>query len=141
MLHLLLFPLCLAASGVLAYSAVRALGRGSRRAGARLLGWSLLPLGAYFVGLVTLVSRIGGAITRWVANLVFNPLTWIGFVMLAVGVLLVVVTGPFGRRPSSAVAKQAELQRRAAPQLAPRSKTAPAEPVDARTVLRERGLI
>ena len=98
MLHLLLLPLCLAASAALGYSALHAFRRRGTRSGLRRLGWALLPIGAYLAGLVTLTSRIAGAVSRWAAGLVFNPLTWGGIGLLAVGVGLLLVTG--GRRPA-----------------------------------------
>jgi hypothetical protein len=74
--------------------------RGPAR-GLRAVAWSLLPLAAALTGTLRLAGDVTGAVTRWASRLVFDPLTWTGFVVAGVAVLLFVVSGRMLRRAPS----------------------------------------
>lgn len=91
---------CVALSGAgLATALLTGWRRRFRRA-VRLASVSLLPVGLYLAGLITLGSRIGRAVGDWSADLVFKPSVWLGFAVMAVAVVLYLVTrlGAGGRR-------------------------------------------
>ncbi|NYI04087.1 hypothetical protein [Allostreptomyces psammosilenae] len=66
---------------------------------ARIAAVSLLPVGLYLTGLLTLAGRIGSAVGDWAAGLVVDPAVWTGAGVLAVAVLLW-VAGSLGARRS-----------------------------------------
>ncbi len=79
---------CVALSGAgIAVSLLTAWRRKFRRA-VRLAAVSLLPVGLYLAGLITLGRRIGVAVGSWAADLVLKPTVWIGFAVVAVAVVL-----------------------------------------------------
>ncbi len=79
---------CVALSGAgLAVSLLTAWRRRFRRA-TRLAALSLLPVGLYLAGLITLGGKIGKAVGVWGADLVLKPTVWGGFAVIALAVLL-----------------------------------------------------
>lgn len=86
------FAVCLTLTVIGLVLAGPTAGRRGVRAGVRLVGWALVPLGAYLAGLVRLGLRVGEAAARWGVSLVFNPLTWAGIGMLALAAVLVLAT-------------------------------------------------
>jgi membrane protein implicated in regulation of membrane protease activity len=66
--------------------------RGPAR-GLRAVAWSLLPLAAALTGTLRLAGDVVSAVGRWSTRLVFDPLTWTGFVVAGVAVLLFLVSG------------------------------------------------
>jgi hypothetical protein len=62
-------------------------------AGLRAAAWALLPLAAAMTRTLKVLWEMGELFVRYVANLVFNPLMWLGLVVLAVSVVLFVVSG------------------------------------------------
>ena len=91
--------------------------RGPAR-GLRAVAWSLLPLAAALTGTLRLAGDVTGAVTRWASRLVFDPLTWTGFVVAGVAVLLFVVSGRMLRRAPS--------RKKSAPPAAGAASAAPA---------------
>ena len=87
------FVVALALSGGLGYLAYQRLQRRNRTGTLRMAALALVPLGLDLAGFVTLGRRVGNAIGHWAVNLVFNPLVWIGIVMLGLAALLWVVAG------------------------------------------------
>lgn len=67
------------------------------RVGLRMFGVSLLPLGLYFVGLWGLLWRVGLAVSRFISGFVLHPTVWVGLIMIAVSVLLLIVPGRIRR--------------------------------------------
>ena len=98
MLHTLLLFVCVLVPSALGWRSVTAFRARELTRSTRLLGWALVPVGAYLAGVVTLVSRIASAVSRWLVRLVFNPLTWAGVVTLAVAAALILGTGLRTRR-------------------------------------------
>jgi hypothetical protein len=79
---------CVALSGAgLAVSLLTAWRRRFRRA-VKLAAVSLLPVGLYLAGLITLGGRLGSAVGGWAADLVLRPTVWLGFAVIAVAVVL-----------------------------------------------------
>jgi hypothetical protein len=87
------FVVALALSGGLGYLAYQRLQRRDRTGTLRLSALALVPLGLDLAGFVTLGRRVGNAVGHWAVNLVFNPLVWIGIVMLGLAAVLWVVAG------------------------------------------------
>jgi hypothetical protein len=94
--------------------------RGPAR-GLRAVAWSLIPLAAALTGTLRLAGDVAGAMSRWAGRLVFDPLTWTGFIVAGVAVLLFVVSGRMLRRTP-----KAPRQKREAPAGAGSAKDAPA---------------
>jgi hypothetical protein len=94
--------------------------RGPAR-GLRAVAWSLIPLAAALTGTLRLVGDVAGAVSRWAGRLVFDPLTWTGFIVAGVAVLLFVVSGRMLRRTP-----RTSRQKRAAPAGAGSAEDAPA---------------
>lgn len=95
---LALLPLCLGLTAVGVLVALVAGRRFGPRAGARALAWALLPASLYLAGVVQLVWRVGTAVARFGAEVVFSPTVWLGLTLLAISLVLFVTTGLLGRR-------------------------------------------
>ena len=93
MVAFLSFVVCLAISGGLGYSAYQRSKRREMRAATRLAALALVPVGLDLAGFVRLGRKVGDAIGHWAIHLVFDPLVWIGIVMLGLAALLWIVTG------------------------------------------------
>lgn len=116
---------CVALSGAgLAMSLLTAWRRRFRRA-IKLAAVSLLPVGLYLAGLITLGSKIGTAVGGWAADLVLKPTVWAGFAVIAVAVVLYVASRIGAHRGAPAPDDRQAVRGRAADPLAPRS-SAPA---------------
>ncbi|PWI42052.1 hypothetical protein [Streptomyces sp. ICBB 8177] len=93
---------CVALSGAgLAVALLTAWRRRFLRA-VRVAAVSLLPVGLYLAGLITMFRKIGEAVGDWAAGLVLKPSVWLGFAVLALAVLLYLIarlaSGRSGRR-------------------------------------------
>lgn len=64
----------------------------------RIAAWALLPIGLYMTGLATLGRKVGVAVGKWGADLVFKPTVWIGILVLAVSALLFMIVRVAGKR-------------------------------------------
>ncbi|RCV52431.1 cellulose synthase [Marinitenerispora sediminis] len=62
-------------------------------AGLRGVAWSLLPLAAGLMGLMSILWRLVRDLAGFFAGLVFNPVVWAGVAVAAVAVVLWVVSG------------------------------------------------
>lgn len=136
------FVVCLALTVIGLVSAGPTAGRRGLRAGTRMVALALVPLGAYLAGLVRLGLRVGEAAGRWGLSLVFNPLTWAGFGMLALSAVLLLATRGRGRQervPATPGAASVPRGRRTRTQV-----TAGSAPVDdfsdVEELLRRRGV-
>src|SRR4051794_36004332 len=97
--------------------------------GLRGAAWSLVPLGAYLTGL-----------TKFLSDLVFSPVKWVGVIVLALGGVLYMTSGVMLRRGGGASAdastgdsggKRAErASRRAGGGSAPKAVEKSGQPVD-----------
>ncbi|HLR84084.1 MAG TPA: hypothetical protein VK059_03990 [Nocardioidaceae bacterium] len=110
---------------------------GDRGAVVRRLGWTLLPWGLFFMGLIRFTVRVFDAVADWAAGFAFSPLSWLGVGLSVVAVLMIgggaILTGFRGRRkakssgrakaPSSGSAKAPE-------QVSEKPSRKKAEPVD-----------
>ena len=95
-------PWTILLSAVGAFATWRAFKNGDRGAIVRRFGWTLLPWGLYFMGLIRFTVRVFDAIADWAAGFAFSPLAWLGvglsvvsFLMIGGGALL---SGFRGRR-------------------------------------------
>ncbi|MDX6205473.1 MAG: hypothetical protein QOE76_1618 [Frankiales bacterium] len=93
MAALLSFVVCLALSGGLGYLAYQRFRSRDRRGATRLTALALVPLGLDLAGFVRLGRKIADAVGHWALHLVFDPLVWIGIVMLGLAALLWIATG------------------------------------------------
>src|SRR5947209_12095844 len=93
MVGFLSFVVCLAISGGLGYSAYQRFQRREVRAASRVPALALVPVGLDLAGFVRLGRKVGDAIGHWAIHLVFDPLVWIGIIMLGLAALLWIVTG------------------------------------------------
>jgi hypothetical protein len=119
--------------------AVLAWRKGRRASAVRWLGWATLPWAAWLLGLVSLIARVGDAISDWSTRFVFNPAAWIGVVLAVVGVALIVGGGRLaGGRRSSEPDSAPGVQSRPRRQVAARS-TEPADD-DIEAILRKHGI-
>ncbi|ASU83757.1 cellulose synthase [Nocardiopsis gilva YIM 90087] len=96
--------------------------RGSA-AGLRGVAWSLLPLAAGLMGLMTIVWRLVFDLSRFFASLIFNPIVWAGVVVAGLAVVLWVVSGimrarGIGTGGAKPAPKAAETGGGAAPEIA-----------------------
>src|SRR3978361_99735 len=87
------FVIALVLSGGLGYLAYLRLQRRDRTGTLRMAALALVPLGLDLAGFVRLGRKVADAVAHWGVNLVFNPLVWIGIVMLGLAALLWVAAG------------------------------------------------
>ena len=62
-------------------------------AGLRGVSWSLVPLAAGLLGLLSAVSQFVSSIFTILVNLVFNPIVWAGVALTGLAVVLYIVSG------------------------------------------------
>jgi len=67
-------------------------------AAVRAAGITLLPIAAWLTGLLKVAGKIGDALSHWLANLVFNPATWLGMIIGFVAIVLIGGANAIGRR-------------------------------------------
>lgn len=114
---------CVALSGAgLAVSLLTAWRRRFRRA-VKLAAFSLLPIGLYLAGLVTLGGKIGTAVGGWAADLVFKPTVWIGFAVIALAVVLYLLSRIGAHRAERSSTDRQAVRGSAAHPVAPRSSS------------------
>ena len=120
--------------------AVLAWRKGRRASAVRWFGWATLPWAAWLLGLVSLIARVGDAISDWGTRFVFNPAAWIGLVLAVVGVALIVGGGRLGggRQRRSEPDSTPEVQSGSRRQVAA-TKAEPADD-DIEAILRKHGI-
>lgn len=88
--------------------------RGRIAAGVRGVGLTLLPIAAYLTHTLRMLGRVASTIGDWAAGFVFSPTVWLGLVVGAVAVVLILVSlrlpGGSGQRATGA--KAVEPRRR-----------------------------
>lgn len=82
--------------------------------GLRWLAVGLLPAGLALAGLLSLFGRIGNAIASFVSRFVFSPAVWVGYVVIALAVVLWVVARFVGSRTSDRTARTSSEERQPA---------------------------
>src|ERR1700712_882093 len=137
MVGFLSFVVCLAVSGGLGYSAYQRSKRRDMRGATRMAALALVPVGLDLAGFVRLGRKVGDAIGHWALHLVFDPLVWIGIVMLGVAALLWIVAG-FGSAPVDEPSAVANSPARAVG--AGRQKVTPDEDPEIEAILRKHGV-
>jgi hypothetical protein len=141
MVGFLSFVVCLAISAGLGYSAYQRSKRRDMRGATRMAALALVPIGLDLAGFVRLGRKIGDAVWHWAFNLAFDPLVWLGIVMLGLAALLWIVTG-FGSPDEAEPEAVTSTPRRA---VGPsRQRTAPAsaagEDPEIEAILRKHGV-
>jgi hypothetical protein len=136
MAGVLSFLVCLAISGGLGYAAYLRF-RTDRRRATRLAALALVPLGLDLAGFVRLGRKVGDAIGHWALNLVFDPLVWLGIVMLGLAALLWIATGFGAADPGAPEGVAASSKRAVGPS---RQKAAPDEDPEIEAILRKHGV-
>lgn len=82
-------PWTILLSAVGAFATWRAFKNGDRGAVVRRLGWTLLPWGFYFMGLIRFTVRVFDAVADWAASFAFSPLAWLGVGVSVISVLMI----------------------------------------------------
>lgn len=97
------------------------------------LGLSLLPVSVYLLGLSQQVVDAYDTLRSWYASLTLTPVVWVGVVLFALGVVLMLVSRVIPARPRKAPvpAAPAASGRPATPAVTP--GTAPVAPAPRRT--------
>lgn len=93
-----LLPVCVSLAVLGVVIAVLLWLRGRRGRAVQAFGVGALPVGLYLTGLLGLVWNAGVALSRWAAQLVFNPAVWTGVGLIGLAVVLWVVGGFVARR-------------------------------------------
>ena len=93
-----LLPLCIGLGLVGVVVAVIAFVRGRRGRALQALALALAVVALYLTGLLRLVWDAVVAVARWATGNVFDLAAWVGFGLLALGVVLWVVGGVLARR-------------------------------------------
>jgi hypothetical protein len=117
--------------------------------GLRAAAWALLPLAAGMTRTLKVLWEMGELFVRYVTNLVFNPLMWLGLLVLSVSVVLFVVSGVMRSRgvgtrgrPGSTGSGTAKTGSTALPARSSRSKAEPVDDdlADVEAILRKHGI-
>lgn len=82
-------PWTIVLSGLGLFAAWLAFRKGDRSAVVRRLGWSMLPWGLYFMGLIRFTVRVTDALVDWATGFAFSPLAWLGVGLSVVSVLMI----------------------------------------------------
>src|SRR6188472_3370901 len=85
-------------TGLLAAFAVWRWRRKGPTVGLRWTGVAMLPLSLYAIGLYQLVWNVGRAMSHFVTGFVWRPTVWLGLVLGAVAMALIIVPGRVSRR-------------------------------------------
>ncbi len=97
------------------------------------VAFSLLPIAAYLTGAIEMLWKVGAAIGQFGTGFVFSPAKWAGIGITGLAVALFLAAGGRQRRRASRDARraaragrgdEAAAGRPAAPQIAPRSRSA-----------------
>jgi hypothetical protein len=146
---ILWLPWMVALSTVAAWLALRAWRRGDSAAALGWSGWAMVPPALLLTSSMVLVARIADAVTSWAANLVFNPVTWVGVIVGGVAVLMIGGAAALRRRrgPAPVDASRSKAVRRSS-STAPagsdsnRAKTSPVDDdmAEIEEILRRRGI-
>jgi hypothetical protein len=99
-----LLPLCVAIALIGVVLAGLAWRRGNKGRVVQAAALVVIPFGLYLTGLLTVLWNFVVALVRWAIHLVFSPLHWFGFAIIALSIVLFVigaVLARFGGRAKS----------------------------------------
>jgi hypothetical protein len=109
--------------------------------GLRWTGVAMLPLALYAVGLFKLAWTVGLAFSRFVTGFVWRPSVWLGLVLVAIALALIVLPPKLDRRTgSSGPSKQDGSDRRRALGSSPKAAPADDEMAEIEDILKRHGL-
>jgi hypothetical protein len=109
MSDVLLFTISLAATVLGLLGSWGAYRRRGAASGMRGAAWSMVPMGAYLTGL-----------TKFLADLAFSPVKWVGVALFGLGALLYVASGVMLRKGSPAEDEPGRKSAPKAPKSAPK---------------------
>ncbi|QGN33188.1 hypothetical protein [Microlunatus sp. Gsoil 973] len=92
-----LLPLCVAIALIGVILAGLAWRRGNKGRVVQAAALVIVPFGLYLTGLLTVLWNWAVELVRWAVHLVFSPLHWIGFGILALSVVLFVIGAVLAR--------------------------------------------
>jgi hypothetical protein len=133
------FVVCAALSAGFGFSAFRRSRAKDLRGATRMAAIALVPIGLDLAGFVRLGRKVADAVGHWGLNLVFDPLVWIGIVMLGLAALLWIVAG-FGTPDVDDQAAVSSAPRRAVGPSRQRSAPATGEDAEVEAILRRHGV-
>jgi len=126
-----LLPLCVAIALIGIVLAGLAWRRGNKGRVVQAAALVVIPFGLYLTGLLSVLWEFVVNVVRWAVHLVFSPLHWIGFGVIALSIVLFVVGALLARFGSSAATKVKAGARSVSGQSAaalPKSGTAGSKP-------------
>lgn len=92
-----LLPICVAIALIGVVLAGLAWRRGNKGRVVQAAALVIVPFGLYLTGLLTVLWDWVVELVRWAVHLVFSPLHWIGFGILALSIVLFVIGGLLAR--------------------------------------------
>lgn len=92
-----LLPICVAIALIGVILAGLAWRRGNKGRVVQAAALVVVPFGLYLTGLLTVLWQFVVGLVDWAVHLIFSPVHWIGFGILALSVVLFVVGGLIGR--------------------------------------------
>lgn len=92
-----LLPICVAIALIGVILAGLAWRRGNKGRVVQAAALVIVPFGLYLTGLLTVLWDWVVELVRWAVHLVFSPLHWIGFGILALSIVLFVIGGLLAR--------------------------------------------
>ncbi|MQA03547.1 MAG: cellulose synthase [Streptosporangiales bacterium] len=97
--EVLWLPVCAGLTGIGVLLSILVWRRRGAASGLRLISWSLLPIGLYLMGLLSIVVPFGVDLISWVTRAAFSLTAWIGVAVIGLAVVLWVISGVMlGRR-------------------------------------------
>jgi hypothetical protein len=138
---LLWLPWLVVLSALAGWLALRAWRRSDGFGALRWSGWALVPPALLLTGTVRLVGRVTGEVAAWAANVVFNPAMWIGSVLGAVALAMILGGAALRRRAGPAAAgTRAKSPRAVEPSASSRSAPVDDDMAEIEEILRRRGI-
>lgn len=120
-----LLPLCVAIALIGIVLAGLAWRRGNKGRVVQAAALVVIPFGLYLTGLLTVVWNFVVNLFRWAIHLVLSPLSWLGFGIIALAIVLFVVGAVLARFSGAkdAEKKEKRLARRSSGSALPKSGT------------------
>jgi hypothetical protein len=119
-----LLPLCVAIALIGIVLAGVAWRRGNKGRVVQAAALVVIPFGLYLTGLLTVLWNFVVDLVRWAVHLVFSPLHWIGFGIIALSLVLFVIGAVLARLRTGAKAADKKVAGKPSGGALPRSGTA-----------------
>lgn len=118
-----LLPLCVAIALIGIVLAGLAWRRGNKGRVVQAAALVLIPFGLYLTGLLTVLWSFIVNLFRWAVHLIFSPLHWVGFGIIALSIVLFVVGAVLARLGRNTKAADKQVAGRSSGAALPRSAT------------------